>query len=504
MLIRYLDPHLDLTAPSIWIMMHLDAPGISVTGYTFAGSPGIVLGRNAHIAWGITNVGADVQDLYLLEETEGGYLVNGVREAYSFRTEIIPVRDDQNITLTVALTEYGPVISDLVGISQPVALRWVSLDFEDRTLEGFLAVNFASNWKEFRQAVSLMLAPSSNFVYADVEGNIGYQMMGVVPVRHRNHSGLFPVSSNAFMDWIGTVPFEDNPYELNPPANFIVSANNRVPPDNYPYMLTEDSEWEVPLRAERIQQLISELSSNRSLTLHDMMNIQMDQVSLLGKYFSDVLNLLVLEDSEDTEWKARLLQWSGLTQGPEAAVFELWYRRLCSLVSMETHSRWWQKNAAIYLPQTLLNDTDEACIRVGGCMNFASHALHQAIKDWKAVGSSKWEELHSVKMVHNVFGETVLRCLFQRSCGVGGDDFTINVGDYNFNNFAMEEGPSMRHIVDLSNIKRALGILPMGQSENPFSGHYDDLLSFWRDGTYLYLISEDYPISTSLVLKAKK
>jgi penicillin amidase len=181
------DPHLRLQAPSLWFLMALEAPGYRAIGASLPGVPGIVIGRNDRIAWGVTNVGADVQDLYLLEEAGGGYRYKGQVRPYRVREERIRVKGGREEVFKVRETVYGPVITDALQDppKTPMALRWVSLDPEDHILMAFLGVNRARNWDEFQKALEPYSAPSQNFVYADVEGHIGYIAPGSFPSARR-------------------------------------------------------------------------------------------------------------------------------------------------------------------------------------------------------------------------------------------------------------------------------------------------------------------------------
>jgi penicillin amidase len=244
------DPHLRLQAPSLWFLMALEAPGYRAIGASLPGVPGIVIGRNDRIAWGVTNVGADVQDLYLLEEAGGGYRYKGQVRSYRVREERIRVKGGREEVFKVRETVYGPVITDALQDppKTPMALRWVSLDPEDHILMAFLGVNRARDWASFVAALRDYSAPSQNFVYADVEGHIGYIAPGKFPIRKAGHTGMVPVPGNGDWDWLGYRRPEEWPQVLDPPRGYIVTANHKVTPEGFPYALTYD--WAEPYRAE--------------------------------------------------------------------------------------------------------------------------------------------------------------------------------------------------------------------------------------------------------------
>ncbi len=268
------DPHLALQAPSLWFLMALEAPGLRAIGATLPGLPGIVIGRNERIAWGVTNVGADVQDLYLLEEVEGrGYRYKG-RVVLRGAGGKDPGEGGKGRGVEGAGGGLRP--GDHRRLKDPpqtpMALRWVSLDPEDHILMAFLGVNRARNWDEFQKALEPYSAPSQNFVYADVEGNIGYIAPGKFPIRKEGHTGMVPVPGNGEWDWLGYRRPEEWPQAFNPPRGYIVTANHKVTPKGFPYALTYD--WAEPYRAERIEEL---LLAKEKLSLEDMKAIQQDQ-----------------------------------------------------------------------------------------------------------------------------------------------------------------------------------------------------------------------------------
>lgn len=260
------DPHLTLMAPSIWILNSIATPSTNTVGSSFPGLPSVVIGRNEHIAWGVTDTGVDVevcargfclcrypahyiwlshqghhhpQDFYIMQEKEGDnskYLYKGAYVPYTLRNEVIAIKDKPSMTMVVRESVYGPVFNDN-GLntdlgSTPLCLQFISImkDVNDTTLDAFLAINKAQNWEQYRAALSKYVAPAQNFIYADIEGNIGYQMPGLIPVRQKSHTGAVPVPGDGSFDWQGYVPFDSLPRTFNPSADFVASANNRVTP----------------------------------------------------------------------------------------------------------------------------------------------------------------------------------------------------------------------------------------------------------------------------------
>ena len=250
------DPHLAHSLPSVWYMIHLEAPGLDVSGVSFPGLPLVIIGHNRHIAWGVTNTGPDVQDLY--SETfnikdKNKYLHNNEWVDARVRQETIHVRHANDYKFQVRVTRHGPVISH--DGNRDLALQWTAL--EPGALKfAFLKIAQASNWQEFTEALHDFTGPMQNFVYADEDGNIGYYAAGWVPIRKKG-DGTIPVpGSTDEYDWNGYIPFGDLPHAYNPASGIIATANGRVVPDGYPYLITHH--WASPFRTARIFNLLNE------------------------------------------------------------------------------------------------------------------------------------------------------------------------------------------------------------------------------------------------------
>ncbi|WP_038055741.1 penicillin acylase family protein [Thermus amyloliquefaciens] len=481
------DPHLGLQAPSLWFLMVLEAPGYRAMGASLPGVPGIVIGRNERIAWGVTNVGADVQDLYLLEDVEGrGYRYKGRVVPYRVREERIRVKGGREEVLRVRETLYGPVITDALQDppKTPMALRWVSLDPEDHILMAFLGVNRAGSWEEFVAALRHYSAPSQNFVYADVEGNIGYIAPGKFPIRKEGHTGTVPVPGNGEWDWQGYRRPEAWPMVLNPKEGFVVTANHKATPEGFPYALTYD--WAEPYRAERIREL---LLAKEKLSLEDMRAIQQDQKTLLFRDFRPALELLNPLSERGRVWRQRLLAWDGTMAAgsEEALVFALWYTELTRLPEREVGEAFWDEPR--YLLRAL-KEGDKNCDQPDTgypetCLDFAALALERALDRKEALGGRSWGEVHRAVFPHAVLTHTPLRRLTDRRVPFGGDRYTVNVGPFVPETLQMTHGPSYRQIVDLSDPEASLFVHPMGQAGHFLSPHYADLLPLWARGAYL-------------------
>jgi penicillin amidase len=317
------DPHLDLGLPSIWYEQRLSGGDLDVRGFTFPGVPGIVLGHNGRIAWGFTNSSIDVQDCYLeeLDEARARYRdVGGDWRDLEVRREQIRVKGGEDVELVVRATRRGPIITDVSTsshIADPVSLRWDSLR-PGGSAGTIWSLNRADDWDSFRTACRGWLAPAQNVVYADVQGNIGFQHMGEVPVRADGNDGSVPRrGDDPAGEWVGTIPWEEVPHAFNPTSSRIVTANDRLVGDDYPWFMSR--EWMNGYRGERIRTLIDGIEHH---SVGDQVRIQADVHSIPGARMRDLLERLHPEPATDEgEQLLRvLLTWDGeLRAGDDAS-----------------------------------------------------------------------------------------------------------------------------------------------------------------------------------------
>jgi len=493
------DPHLGLSAPSIWYLVDMQAPGYKAIGASFPGLPAVVIGRNERIGWGVTTVGADVQDLYVMDDVGNGYRYQGRIEPWRVRTEVIKVKGEPDVTLKVRESRYGPVINDVVKNpgAAPLSLRWTALDPTDGTMQAFLGIARAQNWDQFKTALASYNAPSQNFVYADVDGNIGYMAPGRFPIRKPGDDGMNPMPGNGDWDWQGYLPQKDWPQVYNPKEGFIVTANNKVPPPNYPYLIS--LEWEEPYRAERIRQMI--LAKDR-LSLADMESMQADFTTLLFRDFKPVLQALNPVSSQAQTWKARLLAWDGVARAnsQEPSVFEAWYTELSRLPAKEVGQEFWEEPRYLLAamkngdPNCAVTDTTQTCLE------YAALALEKAL-DHLGPNIPRWGDLHPATFLHQVLTHTPLARLSDRYVPYGGDRYTVNRAAYDPATFRMNVGSSYREILDFSNLENSLFIHPMGQSGNLLSSQYANLLPLWARVEYLPMRMKDFPVQQRQVLE---
>lgn len=350
------DPHLAPQLPSIWYQMGLHCRSVSaacpfdVSGFTFSGMPGVVIGHNQDIAWGMTNLGADVTDLYLEKLEDGTYLYDGRRVRYETREETIRVAGGRDRRITVRSTRNGPLVSDWsqeirgVGKEAPVgnaapdrgkgyalSLRWTALT-PSRTMDAVFALNEASDFQEFRRAARLFAVPSQNLIYADTKGNIGYQAPGQIPIRGAG-DGRYPAPGwDPRYRWTGYIPQSALPWEYNPKRGYIVTANQAVVDKRYPYHLTDD--WAYGTRSQRIESLIqAKIKDGGTVSTTDMQSMQTDNSSEIARLLVPLL-LKIDVDDKHVRQAQRLLEGWDYTQdsdSPAAAYFNAVWRNLLKL-----------------------------------------------------------------------------------------------------------------------------------------------------------------------------
>lgn len=513
------DPHLQLLAPSLWYLNHLqlrpaagspDTP-LEVTGASFIGCPAVVIGRTGQVAWAVTNTGVDVQDAYIMDEgtdkTGATYMFNGVPVPYAIRQEVIDVKDASPVVLNVRVSRFGPVITDF-GVydrygSAPLSLRWIQIDptIPDTLLPAVYSLQRARDWQSFRSALSLWTGPSQNFMYADVQGNIGYQMPGWIPVRNTaaGHTGAYPVpGTSAEFDWQPDPhPFDTLPRTFNPPEGFLVSANNQVVPASYPIFLTADWGDINGYRAARIRQLIQARVStfpkrttqgagaSPTPTPIDVQYMSLIQADVGSGFARDILAgkdspaARVPDDAFDTAQgralRERLVAWATrmcvdgvCTEPPQLPVGSedatLWAAVLTEIAeigTVSTHTDYWLNPE--YLLSIFASNSDDACKVLGDtCLGAMASAFDRAAGEW-GVGSDGsitgdvfgWgtsPALHPVLQEHQILGATPLACMADRAVQHGGDEYSPNVGGFELGDkhFTQTHGPSYRQIVSLA------------------------------------------------------
>jgi len=510
------DPHLSIQMPSIWYEVGLHCNTVDescpydVVGVSFAGMPGVVIGHNANVAWGFTNVGTDVQDLYMLQinpDNPNQYMLDGEWVDFEIIEETIVVNGGEPFSHSVRMSVWGPVISEVIGLPQDMvlALRWVALD-ANKTFDALLALNRAANWDDFRVAATLFDVPAQNMLYADVEGNIGYQMPGLVPIRAEGHDPRYPVDGSTSENaWLGYVPFEELPSIYNPEAGYIVTANNSVVGPDYPHYITAD--WDYGYRAKRIEQMIQN-DADGVITLEDMMAMQFDNYNLKADFLIPALESLEL-DGELGDYVAWLSEWDrqNSADSGQALLFEAYWIELLrsifqddlgSLPTLNSRS-WYIVSQMIANPQDPIyarfwdNALTDETETLDVIMEFA---LQQAVERVSELyGSDRstwtWGDAHMAHFRATPLGQgginpqfdPILNSLFNAHTRAAGGHAIVNATNFN-TNFEVTSLPSFRQILIPQNWDASMRINTVGQSGDPQSRHYRDQVEMWATGQY--------------------
>jgi penicillin amidase len=499
------DPHRVLAQPSLRYVVHLVAPGWNVIGAGEPGLPGVAAGHNDRIAWGFTIFGLDQQDLYIenlnpadpLEyETPSGW------ERMVVAHESIAVRGAPTVQVELKFTRHGPVLWE--EGARALAIRWVGAEPGTAGYLGSLALDRARNWKEFEAAMPRWKVPSENIVYADREGNIGEHSTGLAPLR-KNWTGLLPVPGKGGHEWAGFIPNEDLPHSYNPADGFVATANHKMIPDGYQYAV--GFEWTEPMRYLRIKEVLEGAKARGSkLGVPDMEALQSDVVSLLARDLQRLLRDAVERDRAAGDEPYRsvaqlLLQWDCAlrTDSAEASVYEFWASELQSAVTSRAVPAealnifgklpLFRVVRELSNPQSALFGDDPQAGR--DAMLFATLEAARLkllarqgpdIKEWT------WGQLHRIKFQHSLDSVPGAATLFDRGpMKRSGDGEVVQATGFRDDSFDQLSGASYREVFDLAAWDRSVGINVPGQSGQPGSKHYDDLLPLWIEGKYFPL-----------------
>lgn len=521
------DPHLGLSAPALWYFARLTSPAGTVIGATLPGVPGVVLGRNEHIAWGFTNTGPDVQDLFIEQVDPADpsrYRTPDGWATFETVREVIRVKGAPDEVLTVRISRHGPIISDgasrgatsAVPEGHALALQWTALSPDNLTVQAFARLNRARNWNEFLAAARHYDAPQQNMVYADVAGNIGFIAAGRVPIRKPENDlkGLFPAPGwDARYDWAGYVPFEELPQEFNPARGFRITANERITPEGYPHHIT--SEWATPHRADRIAELLDAREK------HSVDSFRMLQADHRSNAVREMLPLLVEAHRKAEAGRGRVMpdqvrdvigalaafDGTMATDRPEPLVATAWVRELTRLVYADElgpdlfAAYWDQRQVFMMSVLSGRNGAEAWCGNArqapagGDCNALVSRALDLALEDLgKRYGADwrnwRWGVAHDARSEHRPFARVpALARIFDVRVAVPGDTYTVNVNRHTIRNaaepFVSRHAASLRAIYDMADPERSLFIHSTGQSGLPTSRFYRNLAERWAKVEFL-------------------
>ena len=511
------DMHLRHQMPNLWYEAHLrcGSPAcgnLDVAGVTLPGYPYVIVGHNQHIAWGFTNIGPTVEDVYVETFNDSGqYLTPDGWKSPEQRHEVIHVKGQPDVTLDVAVTRHGPIITELVpGETRKLALRWT---LYDGVRNPFFAVDSAQNWEQFVRGFSEFDAPSQNVVYADVDGNIGYHATGKIPIRASGDGSLPENGSDDAHEWTGYIPFDKLPSVFNPPSGIIATANSRISPDKYAYSIS--SQWEAPWRAARIYKV---LESGKKFSAADMLALQTDIYSDLDRIFAEKF-VYAIDHAQKPSARAKaaaeiLRQWDGrMSADSPAPTIAVRGREELSRLLLEpklgsvptdpvqdkstfswTSYHWmmataWLESVVQRQPKRWLPDTypnyDELLTAAVESAVIATDAPAD-LNAWK------WGSFNPVDIEHPILGRIpVLR----RWTGPGlreqsGSGLTVKA-------VSRTHGPSERMTVDLGDLDHSTLNLVTGEAGNFLSPYYSDQWQAWYENSTLA-----WPFSQPAVQKA--
>jgi penicillin amidase len=513
------DMHLGHQMPNLWYEAHLQAGAFNVAGVTLPGMPYVIVGHNQRIAWGFTNVGPTVTDVYIENfNQQGAYQTPNGWVQPEHRVEVIHVKGKPDVTIDVKTTRHGPVITDLVpGETRPLALRWT---LYDGLRMPFFNVNSAQNWEEFQRAFSLLDAPGQNVVYADVDGNIGYHTTGKVPIRPTGDGSLPVNGADNAHEWTGFIPFEKLPSVYNPASGIIATANGRIAPDDYPHSIS--MEWEAPWRTARIYHV---LESGRKFYAADMLALQTDIRSESDLFAAERLVYAVDHAAKPSararqaadlmrNWDGRMLASSA---APTIAALSTWHLRRLLLESKlgsapeastnpdakkktEGILNWqaysweqrsvWLENILLHHPKRWLPE------KYSNYEELLTAAVEAAVNDADApsdLASWRWGRFNAVQIEHPVLGKIPL---IKRWTGPGvqeqsGSGYTVKA-------VTRHHGPSERFTANLADLDQSTLNIVTGQGGNFLSPYYMDQWKAWYEGTTFTL-----PFSPGAVERAK-
>lgn len=534
------DPHLGIQMPSIWYEIGLHCAPVSdscpmdVVGFALPAAPAIIIGHNANIAWGVTNVGWDVQDQFMIKLNPDNplqYEWNGTWRDIVVHNEVIEFGDgEEPLTIQVRETHVGPIVNDNrlgddglplgFNIENPMALRWTGLD-NGTLFVSVLKLNRAQNWDEFREALSFWNVPAQNFVYADIEGNIGYQTPGSVPVRAEGESGLIPTTCAAdTCAWQGYVPFDMLPRVFNPERGYIATANQALVPLEYYTGLAQQmcqdvpteslescesrnyafsQDWDYGYRGQRIVELLTTTGPH---SIESFQRIHGDNKMIAAEELMPYLAPLSFDNPDVTGARDWLLNWDYQMHmdSPEAALYGFfWQRLMVNLYNDQLPEDWtangggmqmWATTVLAEQPDNLWWDD---MISTPDVVETRDDILKRSFQEGydaavAQLGSSrdawKWGTLHTATFASNPLGvsgiDLIENMVNRGPVAASGGPSIVNATSWSIDDFSVQALPSMRMIVDLGDLTRSVSMHTTGQSGHPFSEHYGDMIESWR------------------------
>jgi len=497
------DPHLAFGFPAIWYLARIDTPDNTLAGATAPGIPGLVIGRNRHIAWTFTTTGADTQDIFI--ETPVGAdeceTPDGPKP-FTVREEHIKVRGQPDVMLKVRSTRHGPVISDLLGRKGgPIlAVEMANLAPGNTAATGLFALNHAQTVEQAGEAAAEITAPVQNLLVADAH-TIGLYVTGRVPIR-RAGDGFAPVPGNGAYDWVGWASGSQLPHYVSPASGRLVNTNERIAPPDFPVFMGRD--WFGDWRARRVRQL---LDDNNHLTTADFARMQVDVVSTFAEQVLPALLAVPQQPGAVGQAQALLKGWDGAmtTDSPQPLIFNAWINRFYALL-LRQHDIPLSDGGPVPDFVAFVLTTAGAHWCNGDCNAPLAEALKTAVGELSArfgadPAAWRWGTAHQAVFAHPVLRAIpVLGALTTACISSPGDDTTIDRGGPRFNDFSSVHGAAYRGVYDLSDLDRSLFVITPGQSGNPLSRYSRNFMTRWRNGATIMLGPRPETVTATLSL----
>ncbi|WP_416054350.1 penicillin acylase family protein [Fictibacillus sp. KU28468] len=496
------DPHLGLSTPSIWYESHLKAPGMNVSGVIFAGVPGIIVGRNTQIAWGVTNVGPDVQDLYIEKRNSDHpdeFLYEGKWEKAKIITENIKVKDQKTLPYKVTITRHGPIMSEFAYDKQKntaLSMRWTALE-PSTELQAVLMFNKAKNWNEFKKALTYFHTPAQNFVFASKEGTIAYRANGLIPIRKEKYASVPVPGWEKKYEWKGYIPWDKLPTAVNPKEGFIATANNKVIGDDYPYHITDS--WAQPYREQRIKDV---LSAKEKLSVKDMQKLQFDRKNLQAEEMLPILlsHLKTADLGTNGRKAVKLLKdWNHEDDKNLAAplLFNLWMQEFSDVLFEKKID---EKMMPLFdgkaqVVDELIRKAAEGkegpwIKEAGGLDKAATISFSRTVKQVEKLQGEnpdkwKWGTYHTLPFDHPLSAIKPLNLLFNpKKTPMGGSRVTVGAAGWDSLTGKVNHGAAWRTVVDLADLTKTYNVVGPGQSGHVLSKWYDNQIEDWTTGRY--------------------
>jgi penicillin G amidase len=519
------DPHLTLTTPGIWYLAHLRMGTRNVVGVTMPSVPFVVLGRTDTLAWGFTNTAPDTQDLIvekILDPTKGTYATPTGEATLTTRTELIKVKDSADVALVVRESRNGPILSDALekvsrrlGDKYAIAIRWIALDAQDPTARAGFQLNMAGTIEEAISAAQDFKSPQQNIVMADTTGKIAYFAAGRVPIRSPKHptQGLMPTPGwMAESDWIGEIPYNALPQEINPSRGFVATANQKVVAADYPYTITHD--WEDADRYSRIVEMIEATPKHSVASFQKMQGDVLSHVALDQR--NVIVPLLRNQKAIPADLVSALAAWDGemSANSPLPLVMTAWHRFVVKRVTEDDLGALFKDNWRLrtrFVSGVLKGESNAAqwcdvqtTQAVESCKAIVVLAMEDALadlrknhgQDWK---KWQWGTAHQAVGGHRPFSAVPqLAARFDIRRSIGGSTHTVNVAHPKLSGtrpYDTDLLPSYRGIFDLSDLEKSQYVQPTGQSGNIMSGNYSDFADRWASVQYRAISTRDAVIN---------